>query len=247
MWADACVTYGVQHSDAMEAMQHAVQHAERAALFVQLLSPPLPILCRGSDGEERITSSHDLLNSMFGRLVCVPADKFVGAYAEDGFAGDWKSHVLRGKHAINLLETLVGVTKQFYLGDPELKLTKNVAVDQMYGYFCTYLREIINLTAGYDTFVMGNKTASSSDVRFLCDVGRVNVVHHATLVLSTLDFYCALLVFRGEKTDKMVKTLRTRMHRAADYHYTLYKCMDLLRSVAEQMLHEEKNIPKLKN
>jgi hypothetical protein len=217
----------------------AMQHAERASLFVQLLSPPLPIVCRGSDGEERITSSHDLLSSMFGRLLCVPAEKFVGAYEEAGFAGDWKSHVLRGKHAIDLLESLACVT-----GD-SMQMTEGVAVEHMYGDFCTYLREIINLVGGYDMFVMGNKRASSLDVRFLADVRRVNAAHHTALVFSAVDFYCSLLIFRGEMTDKVVKAARKRMSRAADYHYTLYKCMDLIRGIADATLDAEKSTPKL--
>ncbi len=66
----------------MEPGVNTKQHIERASLVVQLLCPPLPIVCVGSNGEEKITSSHDLLSSMIGRLVCVPDEKFVGACKE---------------------------------------------------------------------------------------------------------------------------------------------------------------------
>ena len=43
---------------------------QRSLIFTQLICPPLPLLCMGAaEREERVTNSHDLMFSMFGRLA----------------------------------------------------------------------------------------------------------------------------------------------------------------------------------
>ena len=75
----------------------------RAMLLAHILAPPLPMLCVGADGCEAITSSHDLLFAVIGRLLALPDGSVKMAFPDSGFHGDWQSHLLGGSHAMRLL------------------------------------------------------------------------------------------------------------------------------------------------
>lgn len=97
--------------------------AERAMIMAQLLSPPLPMVCTGGGGEERVTSSHDLLFCILGRLISLPEGTTVGAYPNSRHNGDWRSHLIVGDHAMDLLRGL-----------------KNGFSENSYSLFCMYTR-----------------------------------------------------------------------------------------------------------
>lgn len=133
--------------------------ANRALLFVQMLSPPLPMLCRDGNGEEKISSSHDLLFLLFGRLMPLPASMFEGAYTSEGFHGDWKAHILKGKHAFELLEKLIEITdmNEHSIQETGAPLSRDTMEKYMTDVFFKYTRKIVSLAMGYDIY-----TSSSS-------------------------------------------------------------------------------------
>ena len=146
-------------------LERETLQARRGMLFVQILAPPLPLVCKGSDKEDRVTSSHDLLSSIFGRLLALPEqgrDMLRKAYPEERFDGDWQSHLLRGKHAIALLNTLVQCTESRLVASPTSAsdAPNSLALqaeeeEAMYEAFCTYTRTLISLAVGYDMVSSG--------------------------------------------------------------------------------------------
>lgn len=123
-------------------------------------------------------------------------------------------------------------------------IDKDTSVELMYmPFFCKYLREVIRLAVGYDMYIMTGHDSvikCGEDIRFLTDVKRVNVVKHMGIVFSAIDFYCSLLVFRGERSDKVVQAIRKKMYKMVDYHHVLFKCMELIQEVAGPTLEAEK-------
>ena len=55
-----------------ELLEFETLHARRGMLFAQILAPPLPMVCVSANRQEGFSSSHDLLSSIFGRLLSLP-------------------------------------------------------------------------------------------------------------------------------------------------------------------------------
>ena len=224
----------VDGNDQVEGPGVVDLNASRASLFVQLLCPPLPIVCTDFNGLERISSSHDLLSCMFGRLLQINnRAAFKGAYVADGFDGDWQSHLLLGKHATDLLRALVSVTSENEAHPQSL-------LEMMQVHFYTYTREIVTLAMGYDLFTTGcpdAKIPKTQDVRFLLDPKRINMTTHRSMVMSTADFYCSLLCFRCGATDQ--ETAACKRNLPMKYDIILLRCMNLIRDLAPEILQGE--------
>lgn len=221
-------------------------NASRASLFVQLLGPPLPIVCTNSSGAESFSSSHDLLSCIFGRLLQInDRNVFRGAYPTEEFDGDWQSHLLLGEHATELLKALVAITAE------NKEVNKNTGVpfhpqtllEKMQPHFHAYTRQIVTLAMGYDLFTSGcpaSRIPQTQDVRFLLDSQRINMATHRHIVLSTVDFFCSLLCFRCGATDQEVMQCRKNLSmQPMKYDHTLLKCMNLIRDLAPEILQGE--------
>ena len=202
-------------------------HAERAILMSQLLSPPLPMVCRGGgdDEEERITSSHDLIFSILGRLIALPSTVIEGAYPNSGHGGDWRSHLVTGEHAIKLLRSLT---------------SGGQGKDTHYDLFCMYTRELISIAIGYDMFASagGGRWVDPGiqDIRFLHDTGRVSLSRHPSLVMSAIDFYFSIAISRGGMEDGVADSERDDIMRRRDYRDVLERCMRLISTSAPKLL-----------
>lgn len=216
-------------------------HTERAMVIVQLLAPPLPIMCVGGasrDGD-KVSSSHDLIHAILGRLLSIPkedAGNFERVLPEAGFKGDFKAHILRGQHAITLLNGMIGEGKRIPTDEEE------------YSMLCTYTREVIMLLTMYDTASMSNaskwevaskKLPTSLDIRFLNDTGRVSFSTRPALVSSAIDFVSSFAVLR-DMNDEQVMVLRNDLVRRRDYSFTITTHIRMLSKMGAGILEAER-------
>ena len=222
-------------------------HTERTLILVQLLSPPLPILCVNSGDREgdRVSNSHDLIYSILGRLLSIPeedADSLKRVASEAGFDGDFKRHVLTGKHATTLLEAIRP-------GQATGGKKKPVTDDEMYQHFCAYTRSVISILTMYDLASISSASQwkgnagkiPTLDIKFLNDIGRVSFSTRPALVMSSIDFCCSFVVLRDVKGVD-VEEVRTELMRIKDYQRTTLKCMRLVAREAGGILEAEKEM-----
>lgn len=217
---------------------------ERSLLFTQLLCPPLPLICRNQGTrDEKITNSNDLMHSIFGRLLSIPNDALELCYPDEGFKGNWKAHILKGGHAMHLLETMVA----------QSNANPNANWDDatLYPLFCSYCREVIRLLVGYDLASQVSKNMSQNmaksgydgagDIRFLSDPGRVSFSMYPSLVKQSIDHHMAMLVFRiTDMPEEVIESIRKELMDRRDYMYTLTKSMGLTRSFAQDIIDYER-------
>lgn len=216
-------------------------HTERAMIIVQLLAPPLPILCVGGasrDGD-KVSSSHDLIHAILGRLLAVPkedAANFERVLPEAGFKGDFKSHILKGQHAIVLLNGVIGEGKRIPTDE------------EKYSMLCMYTREVITLLTLYDVAsassaskwkVASQKMPATIDIRFLNDMGRVNWATRPALVSSAIDFVSSFAVLR-DMGDHQVEVLRNDLVQRRDYKFSVTRYIRMLSRMATGILEAER-------
>lgn len=235
----------MNHSFFMIRIMALELESERSALFTQLLCPPLPMVCRNSsERDERITNSHDLIYAMFGRLLMVPENNLQHCYPSAGFQGNWRLHILKGKHAFDLLDALVA--------QPNV-----VEFSQLYPLFCNYCREVIRILVGYDMASqvsphMTENMAQSGydgagDIRFLSDPGRVSFSKYPSLVNQIIDHYMSVgLFWTPEVPEEFFQSIKKELVERKDYMYTLGKTMHLIRSFSGEILEVERG-PKTEN
>ncbi len=211
---------------------------ERSLLFVQILCPPLPLVCRNQGTrDEKITISNDLMYSIFGRLLMVPDHTLENCFPSENFKGNWRAHILKGKHALELLETMVSNEK---------------ADDSVfYTHMCNYCREVIRILVGYDLASQVPKNLSqgmaqsgydgAGDIRFLVDPGRISFAKYPTLVKQTMDHHMSLLVFRmPDIPETLVESIRKELTDRKDYQFTLNRSIGWVRTFAKDILEYEK-------
>lgn len=205
---------------------------QRALLITQLLAPPLPMLCVGANGEERISSSHDLLWVLFGRLFAAGA-LAVGSpppppppLAAAATTGDvqlvaWHEYILNGPHTETLLRALILQQQQ---ETPDDVGPPAVSSSTKYQAFCDYTRAVISIAVKADVMMQSSRgsamgqtrsewgSSSSSggggqllrmqDVRFMQDIARVSEYNSGTLVQSTVAFHRSLVIFRLGESEQ---------------------------------------------
>ena len=216
-------------------------HTERAMVIVQLLAPPLPIMCVGGasrDGD-KVSNSHDLIHAILGRLLSIPkedAANFERVLPEAGFKGDFKAHILKGQHAITLLNGMIGEGGRIPTDE------------EKYSMLCTYTREVITLLTLYDVASMSSasrwkvaskKMPATIDIRFLNDMGRVNWATRPALVSSAIDFVSSFAVLR-DMNDEQVMVLRKDLVDRRDYKFTITTYIRMLSKMGAGILEAER-------
>lgn len=202
---------------------------KRSMFMMQLLSPPLPMLCVGSEGEEKIGNSHDLIYTLVGRLAGSPPQQ-QGENPKHqtslSFEPDWYVDMLRGPHALQLLDIL--------LEDKEKRKTD----EEIYEAMCTYTREIISIAMKKDMLIPMSRSSNKPsadcktlpDVRFLREPSRVNWASHKPLCESAVHFLCSLIIMREGLQDIDTKTITERNNLAQkSYMDVLNMTINLLR------------------
>lgn len=227
----------------------------RALLFAQFLSPPLPLVCVGADGSERVSSSHALLHTVMGRLLAVPRHRrrlsMQGLPEPVGgvHGGDWQAGLLGGPHALELLRACRQQARLHEAASvSELcGVDLDALVEEMYTHFCAYTRDALSLAMRHDT-VGGGGSCGPQDLRFLQDPGRVSWSRDAALCRSAIDFHCSMMIYRANATDEDVEAARSAMEGKKkgaaeggmmDYRQVIGRTMLLLCGLSEGMLRDE--------
>ena len=221
---------------------------QRAFLITQLLAPPLPMLCTGSNGEERISSSHDLLWVLFGRLFSLKArqekitdDEHAGGGGASTMLVPWHEYILSGTHTETLLRALVSANTSKYeafCAYTRSVISITVAADRMSAYSgCSIVKTKSEWDCSGGTTSIGTTTTTrTEDVRFMQDISRVSKHNSGTLVQSTFDFYRSLIIFRLEEEESGEADSVALRKQPMQYDVLCIKCMNAIASIAPDLL-----------